>query len=67
MIYVLDYLHMLMIRAGYFDSKDEAMMWVQQNDPDRYSHYSVVEIPKARPDGDMVIPQDKYKRYGYQS
>lgn len=67
MIYLLDYLNMLYIRAGYFDNPQEAMMWVQQNDPDRYSNYSVIEIPEARSDGDMVIPIEKYRTYRNQS
>ena len=67
MIYMLDYLNMLFIRAGFFESEGAARSWVRENDPDRYSSYKVVEIPKARPDGDLVIPQGKYKNYSYQS
>lgn len=67
MIYLLDYLNMLYIRAGFFETAEDAMIWVQQNAPDQYSYFSVVEIPEARNDGELVIPQGKYKNYLNQS
>lgn len=64
-IYLLDYLNMIMLRFGWFQSEDEAWEWVNTNDPERRDYYKVVVLDKAQADGTMS--NRKYTRYVYQS
>lgn len=64
-IYMLDYLQMLHLRAGYFQSEEEAWAWVKQNDPEQKHYYTPVRIGAARPDTTTGI-QYRY-RYASQS
>lgn len=64
-IYMLDYIGMLMLRAGYFTHGDDAMQWVKDNDPERESSYSLVLIAPARREGLTDLHYNR--RYAYQS
>lgn len=62
-IYLLVWLNMPLLRAGYFKSEDEAWGWVERFDSDRKYGYEVIVIDRA---GDEMSPRN-YKNYSYQS
>lgn len=44
-MYALDYLNMIHLRAGLFNSYETAKAWIDEHDPERKSHYTIFEIP----------------------
>jgi hypothetical protein len=63
-IYLLDYLNMIYLKAGYFMSEEEAYDWLAWHSGGQPG-WSVVTIDRARADG--VLSTRKYTRYSYQS
>lgn len=63
-IYLIDYLGMIFLRAGYFRSEEEAQEWIDKVDSKRRGYYTVVVIDRASPDG--VFSTRTYPRYAVQ-
>jgi hypothetical protein len=62
-IYLIDYLDMIYLRAGYFMSEEEAWTWIIKHAKGQPG-WSVVTIDRARTDG--VLSTRTYTRYASQ-
>jgi len=64
-IFMLDYLGMLYLRAGYFESGYAAEEWIETNRPHQKHRYTVVEIAPGKREG--LTEMHYNHRYAHQS
>ena len=56
-VYMLDYLNMVLLSAGVFETREAAEEYAKIHDPDGLNRYKVVTLT-MNIDGDSVVPYD---------
>ena len=62
-IYLIDYIDMIFLRAGFFTSKEDAQAWIDRNSGGASQHYKIVTVDKAK---DNRLSDRTYLRYAVQ-